>query len=373
MADFPTRLDLYSLGRDYVLQRAKKIDPGQVDLEGSDVNLIVGSTSYVANAVVLSLIQNVNALLLGGAFGEDLDRYALDRYSNEIPRKGAAAARGSVVISRPTFAGGAGTIPMGTRLLTLAGVEYTTVQAATLGATDLTVEVAVRAAQAGKSSQTGANTIRLFGDPGALFDSTLSVTNPERTAGGEDAEDDDAYRERIRQFWRSARRGTLTAIEFGALSVPGVASATAEEVIDPNDPNRPARVVNLYIADSSGAASSALAASVRAALSEYRAGGIAVVVNIGLPVIVAVRLTLRFRSGVDTATLTDAIRAAVVDYVNNLGVGRPLYRAALFSVLQRFSLDGLIVSDDSIVTPAGDIIPTVSETLRTRLENVTVA
>lgn len=51
--DLPTRLDLYALGRDYVIQRATRIDPSQVDVQGSDVNVVVGSASYVAYQLVL--------------------------------------------------------------------------------------------------------------------------------------------------------------------------------------------------------------------------------------------------------------------------------------------------------------------------------
>lgn len=373
MADFPTRLDLYAIGRDYVTQRARKIDPVQVDISGSDINLFVGIASYVGSAVVLALVQSINSLLLNGAYREDLDRYALDRYSNQVPRKGAAAARGFVTIARPTAAAGAGSIPLGTRLLTLSGVEYTTVADVSMGGAQLTLtNVPVRAAQAGKSSQTGANTIRLFGDLGALWDQTLTVTNPERTANGEDAEEDDVYRERIRAYWGAAQRGTLAAIEFGARKVPGITSALAEEVIDPTDPNKPARVVNLYIADSSGVASAAIAAEVLAELREWRAGGIAVIVNTSVPVIVDVQLHLTFAAAVDTASLTGTIRAAVADYINNLGVGQTLYRAAIYSVLQRYTQNGLIVNTASVVSPAGDVVPEIGQALRTRYENVVV-
>src|SRR5260221_476101 len=88
-------------------------------------------------------------------------------------------------------------------------------------------------------------------------DATLQVTNPLTTAGGEDVEDDDTFRARIRDFWRTARRGILAAIEFGAKTVPGVVSAQAVEALSVGA--APARVVNLYIADSSGVSSEALA------------------------------------------------------------------------------------------------------------------
>jgi len=369
-ADFPSRLDLLQLARNYVLTRATKIDPAQVDTAGSDVNLYVGISSVIGYQIVLSLMQGINSLLLDGAFDEDLDRYGNDRY--QLPRKGAAPALGAVRIFRPTAAAGLGNVPMNTQLLTLNGIEYLTTASATFGALDLSVPVNVRAVQAGKTSQVGANQIRQFGQGvlATLWDQTLQVTNDAPTAGGEDAEDDDTYRERIREFWNTARRGTLSAIAFGARTVDGVVSAVPTEVVTAD--NRPARVVSLRVADSSGSSSVALGAAVVAGLGEYRAAGIAVIVSNSSPQIVSIQLKLTFGANVDTTTISESVRGAIVEYINSLGVGETLLRASLFTVLNRFTSTGLIVTQDSIVSPVGDLVPDVGKTIRTRIENVTV-
>lgn len=366
--DAPSRLDLFSTGRQYVLERARKIDPGQVDVEGSDVNLFVGSTSVVADQVVRQLLQSVSALLLDSANGEDLDRYAFDRY--QLTRKGAAAAVGAVRIFRTTATLGAGTVPIGTKLSTLTGFEYVTTSVASFSVGGLTTTANVRAGAAGKATQAGANAIVRFSQSNLLFDGTLQVNNDLATAGGEDAEDDDTFRERVRDFWRTARRGTLGAIEFGALTVPGVVSAQAIEAL--TNSATPARVVNLYIADSTGVASDALGQQVRTVLDEYRAGGIAVLISTSQPLIVEVTLLLSFRANVDTLTLSDNIRAAVVEFINSLPVNGALLTAQLYSVLQRFATDGLIPTEGSIVAPVGDLYPAVGQTLRATLASVTV-
>jgi uncharacterized phage protein gp47/JayE len=367
MPDIPTRADLFELGRQYVLQRAARIDPSLVDVEGSDVNLIVGVTSVVGDAVVKHLGYRVAALFLSTAEGEDLDRWVFDRY--QLTRKGAAAARGSVTLIRPTAAGGAGTIPTGTKVTTDGGVEYLLTTSATFGASDLESSADIRAVLAGKATQITANQITRFSQPGILFDQSIAPSNPLATAGGEDEEDDETFRNRVREFWRAARRGTIGAIEFGALTVAGVVSAQAVEVL--NGDGDPARVVNLYVADSSGVSSEQLANDVNVALNEYRAGGIAVLISTSLPQAVTILLRLRFRAGVDTAALTDTIRAAVVSFINSLPVNGPLYLGALFSVLQRYVEDGLVLDRDTIVEPAGDIIPSVGQTIRVTLTNVT--
>ena len=368
-ADFPSRLDLYALGRDYVLARATRIDPAQVDVAGSDVNIIVASASEMAFALVLQLAQRVNSLLLDGAVGEDLDRLALDRYQQL--RKGAAAAVGTVRFFRANAAAGAGTVPIGTRLATLTGDEYITTTTGTFAATDTdNVTADVRAVTAGKDTQAGANSIRRFSTPAALFDPSLQVNNDLPTAGGEDAEEDDVFRERIRDFFTTARRGTREAIEFGARVVAGIESAMASEAL--SSVNLPARVVNLYVADSSGVASAALGAQVRTTLDEYRAAGIAVIISTSIPQIVDVKLTLEFAAGTNTSLLAENVRAAVVEFINSLPVNGTLYRADLFTVLRRFVDDGLVPRETSLIEPAGDLVPAVGSTLRTTLANVVV-
>lgn len=366
MPDLPTRLDLYALGRDYVLQRAKKIDPVMIDYEGSDANIVVGSTSVMADHVVKHLGYRFNALLLDGASEEDLDRYAYDRY--QLFRKGASPAVGKVTISRPTAAAGSGSIPVGTKVLSVSNAEYITTTVANFGAADLTSSANVRAVNAGKASQAAINQLRRFQRPDQLFDNTLTVTNEAPTAHGEDVETDDDFRNRIRQFWKTARRGVLPAIEFGALGVPGVVSAQAIEVLTTGA--QPARVVNLYISDSSGVASDVLAQDVAVALLDYRAGGIAVIIWTSLPLLVGIQLILTFRANVDTVSLTDQIRGAVVEFINSLPVNGPLYVGELYSVLRRFVSDGLIVNQSSIVAPVGDLVPTVGQTIRTTTDLV---
>ena len=92
--DLPTRQDLYAIGRDYVVQNAKKIDPAQVDVAGSDVNLFVGIGSVVGEALLRQLGYRIGALLLDSCEDEDLDLYAYDRYT--LTRTGASPAVGSM-------------------------------------------------------------------------------------------------------------------------------------------------------------------------------------------------------------------------------------------------------------------------------------
>lgn len=369
MADLPTRLDLFAIGRNYVAERAKRIDPFQVDVAGSDANLFVGAASFMAHAVVLQLGYSTARLTLDGALDEDLDRWAWDRYQET--RKGAASALVDLDFWRATAAGGAGSLPVGTIIVTETGIQYSLVATVSFEAGALKSTGTAQAVQAGKAQQVGANMLRRFGKPGDVFDRSIQVNNPARAAGGEDREDDDTFKERLRGFWRAARRGVLGAIEFGARQQTGVVSASAIEAYSPVN-GQPARVVNLYIADSSGVANAALARAVMQNLDEYRAGGVAVLVWPSMPQIVDVVLKLAFASNIDTVTLTDVVRKAVVEYVNSLPVNGVLRWGELNAVLTRYKDSGLVVADDAVQAPAGDLVPAAGQTLRTTLGNVKV-
>lgn len=333
------------------------------------MNLFVGSQSIVAYGLVKQLAYRTAALLLDSATGEDLDRLAWDRF--KLLRKGASAALGTERFFRQSAAAGAGTLPVGTVVKSKTGIEYTTVTVVPFAIGQLDKATGfVRASQAGKATQVGSNALVQIANAGSLFDPSIQCTNDAPTAGGEDPEDDDTFRNRVRDFWLTARRGVLSAIEFGAKTVPGVVTAMAVEAL--NSFGQPARVVNLYIADSSGVASDALAAQVRTALDDFRAAGIAVLIFTSLPQLVQVLLALSFRAGVDTITLGDAVRAAVVEFINSLPVNGPLYVGQLFSVLQRFAADGLIPNQGSIVAPIGDLFPAIGQTLRARTQDVTI-
>lgn len=366
MVLLPSRLDYYNIGRNYVLGRAKNIDPATVDIEGSNANILVAVPSFMAQGVTRHFAEALRAHTLD-ADGDDLDREVLDRFPN-LPRKGASPAVAGVELSRKTFTAGAGTVPSGTRLQTLTGVDYVTTTNASFGATQLTGVVAdARAVQAGFEYQVGANQIRRFADATQLFDPTIQVNNAEPAAGGTPREEDPDYANRARNF--ANIRGTLDAIQAGALTVDGVASALASEVVANGSP---ARLVTLVVSDAAGVCNRVLAAKVIAALREFRGGGIGVVVLSSVPEMVSVELSLQFASGVDTATLASNIRQAIVDYVNGLGAGQTLFRGDLFAVLSRYKTQGLVVGSGSIPTPAGDIVPDPGRTLRARLEDVVV-
>jgi hypothetical protein len=349
--DMPTRADLFDVGRNEVLSRSAARPPGsritaeEVDTEGSDINILLASASAMGDEVVRASSKRLLALMLDGAEGELLDRLIADRYSSLIVRKDASPAVVTLSFTQPP-AGPARVYAVGDRMSTKGGVSYQLTTIATLAA-----------------GETGPVTATAE----ALEAGGVAVTNPDVAAGGDSTETDERLRERARKFQRTIGKGTVPAIEFGALTVAGVRLATALEE------TTPAGVltgrVQLFISDAQGQANSALAAAVSAALIEYRCAGIIVDVIASQPRFESIALALGFRAGVDSTLAFDEVRLLIVSSVNRLAPNATLERSLLFSLAR--SVTGVIVPDTAVSVPVGDVVPAAGEVIRTRLDLVT--
>ncbi len=372
MPDLPTRVDLFNLGADEVLNRSavrppgQRLDPAQVFTSGSDINILIASSSAMAEEIMRQTALRVGALYLDGAEDIELDRLVADRYSTSVVRKDASPAAAILTISRVAGSLPAVTFPVGTKFKTQGGVEFistvvSSISALSTGPTFVTVQ----AIQAGLTGNVAVGTITQFSVPPS--DPNLMVTNVEPAAGGDQRESDASLRERARAFFLSARRGTLAAIEFGALTVQGVRQATAVEEI--NSAGDPTGRVYLYICDAQGNGNQLLVNAVRAALVEYRAAGIIVDVSGATPLFVPITYNLRFRAGIDTTTAFSQVQTATIAAVNALAPGQTLTVSLLFATAR--SVPGVIVLDDAIVAPIGDLVPVGGQVIRTRANLVT--
>lgn len=371
MPDLPTRADYVDIGADEVLQRSsvrpvgRRLSFEEVFTEGSDINIILASASAMSEEVTRQLSVRIGALFLDSATGEDLDRLVADRFSPTIVRKSASPAVGTVDFFRVSGPLPGLAIAAGTRLLSTSGKTFETTALATLGAGSTgPVSAPVRALEAGLGGNVAAGTLTAFVTP---IDADLQVVNPAPMAGGDDTESDASLRARARDFYRTARRGTLAAIEFGARTVPGVRQATAVEELDVNG-DQTGRVF-VFIADANGQANAALAAAVVTALLEYRAAGIIVDVIGAVPLFVPIQYRLQFQAQVDSTQAFAQVRAATVSQVNALAPQATLQISLLYSIAR--SVPGVIVPEDAIVIPAGDLVPAAGQVIRTRDELVT--
>lgn len=145
----------------------------------------------------------------------------------------ARKATGTVTFSRSTPASSDITIPAGTRVATSdESVIFKTTEAVVLKAGDTSVDAPIEAVEPGSAGNVATNTITKIIDP---ISGIESVTNPEPTSGGRDAETDEEFRYRIKATIQSLGRATLDAIVARVKSVEGVKSVKIEENDTMND------------------------------------------------------------------------------------------------------------------------------------------
>lgn len=372
MPDLPTRLDYFNIGADEVLNRAQarpadqRISPSEVFTEGSDINIVIASSSAMADEATRYLAVSQEELFFDSAEGEALERLVADRLSPEIRKKQASPAVATLSFSRTQGTFPPETFDVGRTFKTDGGVEFELTAAVSLplGATGPITGLA-QAVIAGISGNVDQNTIVIFSQ--LPTDVNIQVTNPQVAAGGDSTESDPRFRARAKDFFRTARRGIRAAIEFGALTVRGVRQAVAIEELDSQ--GIPTGRVALYIADANGQANNALVQAVLGALLEYRGCGVYVDVVASLPVFVPIRYNLRFAAGIDSTLAFAQVQNAAVAAVNSLRPNQTLEVSLLTAVAR--SVPGVIVLDDAVVTPVGDLVPSAGQVIRTRPDLVT--
>lgn len=371
----PTREDYFQIGARDVFSRAQlrakatRLSPQAVFTNGTDINIIIAACSAMADEATRHLGLRIAALFLDSAEGEDLDRLVADRFSPTVVRKQAAQAVVPITFSRaiPPSAGAAITFDVGRKIKTQNGIQFELIEAASL-ALNSSGPVTVRAVAslAGEVGNVAVGAINAFVD--APGDAAVVVTNLEPAVGGTDVETDASLRERARSFFLAARRGILSAIEFGALTVSGVASAVGEELIGSD--GYPNGYVRLYIADKNGQANSVLAEAVRLVLREYRGAGVPVQIIVSSPQFESVSYTIGFARGVDQQRAIQQLKTLTVNAMSALAPNEPLQSSLLMALAR--SIPGVVVGAGAINVPLGDVYPDNGRTIRTTFDRVTV-
>lgn len=328
----------------------------------------------MADRTVGQLVMVAAGLFLDSAEGQALDRLVWDRYS--ITRKPAAPAQVNLQFSLSAPASVSFTIPVGTILSTSDGIQFETVVAGSIAAGGSgPIFIAATSLLAGANQQVKAGTVTNIVSQIPNAPTGIMVTNNFASAGAADREQDSALRDRARRFWVTAQRGTLAAIEAGALAVPGVVRANALEVLDGN--NRPGRWVFLIIADNYTDAlanlnqtspayatqSQALAVTVFNALNDVRCGGIFVQVQVAQVVLLQISLSLTFGAGVDTVATANQAMAVVAAYTNQLDPGDTWVPSAAAATLRQ--VPGLVITGNEIALPLGPVVPKSLQVIRT--------
>ena len=122
----PTRSDYFNIGAEETVSRSLARPPEQrisrdaIFTEGTDINLILGSSSAMADEVTRNLALRCGALYLDSAEGADLDRLVNDRFGDQVERKQPAPALALLTFTRPNPAGAQVTLSIGSGKTALA-------------------------------------------------------------------------------------------------------------------------------------------------------------------------------------------------------------------------------------------------------------
>lgn len=315
----------------------------------------------MADACIKFTAQAFKATFIDGAKGDDLTTLVNDHLG--LQRQQATAAEVAIRLTR-TSGGAAGVIAAGTTVATQtlddgSVVRFTTDAPVIVGiGLNGPFDVAATAVDAGRAGNVDAGEIAAIVD--ALFDSTFSVTNVAAAGGGNEVESDDELRRRARTFYTTLRRGTLAALEFGALQVPSVRSAIATE--------SETGLVTVLVTDQDGNSTLMMIADVITELENWRAAGVVVGVAGGTKLELDITAILTLADGVDLLTVTPLVEDAIPARVNRRRTGEKLYEDMLTAAVVSIDPDGIqaVRFEFSGATPDadGNIVPGATTILR---------
>lgn len=335
---------------------AKAIRPTLQFLEGDITVALQHGSGAMADAAIRYAVQALKETFIDGAQGDRLTALVDDHLN--IQRASASAAQASVTLAR-TSGGAGGTVPVGFVVGSAfdasgASVLFTLDADVTFGAADNGPHtVGVTAQTVGRSGNVAAATItRVVDSP---FDTTLTVTNAAIAAGGNDEESDDDLRVRARSFWTTLRRGTLAALETGALRVASVRIARATE-------DAVTGIVTVVVTDSDGNSTAQMIADVVAELENWRAAGSIVTVTGGTALTINVIGSLIVRAGVDPSVLGPIAAAAVAGRMAKLRQGEVLYLDSIKAAA--ISVDPDAIEAVLLDSPVANVTPAPAQVVR---------
>ena len=309
--------------------------------EGSLHDIIAGALSTGLNELSELTIAEFKKTFFDTANGpeetgdaDDLNFLAVDHFGDRFKRPEAVAATGTVTFNRPNTDAGDVTIPAGTIVKTekdANGDEISFETDVEVIMTGVTIDVAATATTEGLNTNVEPNTIIVI--ESALTDSSVTVDNAAKFAGGDDEQEDAEYRETIRALIESLAGATKAAVKGAILSVAGISFATLLEEILPviewdiglGAPKVGATFFRIpfpvaYIADENGASSPSLITAAEEALESVRACGVKVNIKGATATIVAWDASITLNpSGPSFAELSvspQKIIDSMTDYIN---------------------------------------------------------
>lgn len=360
MSDLPTTTELANVVRAAFRRSLDPDGTGAVDLAAGSrndtlVSAIVGAAARVARGAA----DRFAASRFSSASGDDLATDARDLFFAEIAP--ATQAVGTLYLQR--LGGGATSIPKGSRfavpasgttpaVVFLADADVPVANAVTAVAVPLRAQDAGRRASAVALSAITAVLdplpdpswtpyVPLPGDP------VLAGGDVDTLGGGNDAETEDEFKDRLRQLSVTPAWACYAGLLRGALAVPGVRYVTLVEPLD--------GTVVLFAGDSGWILPTAMRDAIASAALGWRAYGLPLLVRPYTVVTVPVVATLYMARGLssyDVEGLRAKAVAAVVAYFRS---GRPRPDEFYVNAIESALMGAVAEAQDVAVTsPAAD-------------------
>ena len=335
---------------------------------GSTLRAILEANASVGLWMQWLILQVLRATRAATSTGADLDSWMADFTLTRLP---SVSATGSATFSRitPTMAA---LVPSGTLVRTADGtqtfsVSKDTTNAAWSEAGDgyvvasgiASLDLPVAAVVPGTSGNIQAGAISLLASAVPGID---AVYNAGAFLNGLDAESDDAFRSRFRNFIASRSRATLTAVAYAITSIQQGLNYSIQENTDPaGQPSIGQFVVT--VDDGSGSPSSALLSTVQTAIEAVRPVGS--LFSVQPPAVVRADISMIITVDTAKAPIQAVVGNAVRNYISALPIGSGLALTRLAQIAYSASPSIINVSalrindavDDLPASPASVIKP----------------
>jgi len=333
------------------------------------LDLTVGSTLRAvleANAsiglwmqwLILQVLRTTRAATSNGA---DLDSWMADLTLTRLP---AVAATGTVTLSRFT-PGMSALIPAGALVRTADGTQTFAVAADTsqpswsaasngyvVSDGIASLDVPVIAQTPGNVGNVQVGTISMLASAMPGID---SVNNTSVFQNGLDAESDDAFRSRFRNFIASRSRATPLAIGHAISSIQQGLNYALQENVDPSGQLLMGSFV-VTVDDGSGSPSTALLSTVQSAIDAVRPVGSIFSVQSPTVFKANVSLTITVPAGTAKAPVQAQVGTAIGSYINSLPIGASLPLTKLAQIA--YSANPAVVNVSALLAngSAGDVV-----------------
>lgn len=286
---------------------------------GSVLRAMLEASASVALWLQYLLLQILSMTRLSTSIGTDADSWVQDFGMARLP---ATQASGEVTLSSFNPASQGAVIPNGATVRTSdASQSFAVVNGPYFRAVGITsVVVQVRAAAAGLAGNVQSGAVNVLGTAISGID---TVSNLNAFSGGKSAETDTALRLRFTTFINTRSQATKQALGYAIASVQQQLTYTIQENMTAAGVFM-AGNIHVIVDDGSGNPPAALLALVAAALDPARPVGTSI--SVAPPVVLTAGLTvmLALDASADVAGVTAGVNAALVDYINALGVGQVL-------------------------------------------------